>query len=127
MAGAPGVGDSRRPLMAEAMLSPVIVGAVIALVANDHLLKHRWPGVATGKLSDIAGLIVLPVLLIGLLEGVRLALGTQDPAGTERDLALAAALSAAGFCAVKTSTWMAAAYSDALGWLWWPLRTAHAV
>lgn len=113
--------------MAEAMLSPVILGAAVVLVVNDHVLKHRWPGAVTGKLSDVAGLIVLPVLLVALLEGARLVLGMQDPTGTERDLAITAALSAAGFSAVKTSTWLAAVYSDLLGWLQWPFRTSYAL
>src|SRR5690606_31518213 len=110
----------------EAMLSPVVLGAVTVVIANDHVLKRRWPGLLTGKLSDVAGLIVLPVLLIALLESARLVLGMRAPAGTERELVLAAALSAVGFSAVKTSTEVAAGYSDLLGWLQWPFRAAHA-
>jgi hypothetical protein len=112
--------------MAEAMLSPVVLGAMVVVIANDHALKRQWPGLVTGKLSDVAGLIVLPVLLVALLEGSRLALGMRDPAGTEHDLALTAAVSAMCFSAVKTSTWVAAAYSDVLGWLQWPFRAAQA-
>jgi hypothetical protein len=47
--------------------------AVAVLIVNDHVLKHRFPGLVTGKLSDFAGLFFFPLLLvdaIGLL-GVR--------------------------------------------------------
>ena len=45
--------------------------ALLALVANDHLLKgaHLLPDFVTGKLSDVAGLIVAPVLAAALLRG----------------------------------------------------------
>ncbi|WP_020542377.1 hypothetical protein [Nonomuraea coxensis] len=39
------------------------VAGVIVLLVNDHLLKHAWPGFVTGKLSDVAGLLVGPPLL----------------------------------------------------------------
>lgn len=42
---------------------PATVVATIALPINDHLLKALWPGPVTGKLSDVAGLLVAPPLL----------------------------------------------------------------
>ncbi|MFD1543813.1 hypothetical protein [Nonomuraea guangzhouensis] len=36
--------------------------AVFVLLLNDHLLKQVWPGFVTGKLSDVAGLMVAPPL-----------------------------------------------------------------
>ncbi|GIH93847.1 hypothetical protein Psi01_44770 [Planobispora siamensis] len=42
---------------------PVTVIATFVLLINDHLLKHLWPGLVTGKLSDLAGLMVAPPLL----------------------------------------------------------------
>ncbi|GGO77774.1 hypothetical protein GCM10012289_58220 [Nonomuraea cavernae] len=41
--------------------------AVIVLLLNDHLLKQAHPGFVTGKLSDVAGLVVAPPLLALLL------------------------------------------------------------
>ncbi|MEV0596886.1 hypothetical protein [Nonomuraea cavernae] len=41
--------------------------AVIVLLLNDHLLKQAHPGFITGKLSDVAGLVVAPPLLALLL------------------------------------------------------------
>ncbi|NRQ37483.1 hypothetical protein HII36_37475 [Nonomuraea sp. NN258] len=46
---------------------PASVVAVIVLLLNDHLLKQAWPGFVTGKLSDVAGLVVAPPLLALLL------------------------------------------------------------
>ncbi|MFI7438781.1 hypothetical protein [Nonomuraea indica] len=45
------------------------VVATIVLLLNDHLLKHTHPGVVTGKLSDVAGLVVAPPLVALLLAG----------------------------------------------------------
>ncbi|WP_214319352.1 hypothetical protein [Nonomuraea sediminis] len=42
---------------------PATLVAVIVLLLNDHLLKQAWPGFVTGKLSDVAGLVVAPALL----------------------------------------------------------------
>ncbi|GII77610.1 hypothetical protein Sru01_25920 [Sphaerisporangium rufum] len=33
------------------------------LLLNDHFLKYVWPGFVTGKVSDIAGMLVAPPLL----------------------------------------------------------------
>ncbi|MEO3859118.1 hypothetical protein [Acrocarpospora sp. B8E8] len=42
---------------------PLTVAAVVVLLLNDHLFKGLWPGVVTGKLSDLVGLIAAPALL----------------------------------------------------------------
>ncbi len=42
---------------------PVTVGALVVLIANDHWWKNAAPGPVTGKLSDVAGLLLLPPLL----------------------------------------------------------------
>ncbi|MEV0234754.1 hypothetical protein [Nonomuraea sp. NPDC050786] len=39
------------------------VAGVFVLLVNDHLLKQAWPGFVTGKLSDVAGLVVAPALV----------------------------------------------------------------
>ncbi|MFG6194115.1 hypothetical protein [Nonomuraea sp. JJY05] len=39
------------------------VAGVFVLFINDHLLKQVWPGPVTGKLSDVAGLVVAPALV----------------------------------------------------------------
>ncbi|MFI7463185.1 hypothetical protein [Nonomuraea sp. NPDC049646] len=43
------------------------ITGVILLLLNDHLFKPLWPGLLTGKLSDLAGLVVAPALMALLL------------------------------------------------------------
>ncbi|MEU1727288.1 hypothetical protein [Nonomuraea sp. NPDC005692] len=43
------------------------ITGVILLLLNDHLFKPLWPGLLTGKLSDLAGLVVTPALMALLL------------------------------------------------------------
>lgn len=62
------VGPALRP--SRALLHPLWLGSLAVLVLNDHVLKGAGllPGVVTGKLSDVAGLVVAPVLLATLLR-----------------------------------------------------------
>lgn len=76
------------------LAAPASVLALVVLALNDHVLKEAWPGLVTGKLSDVAGLVVAPMLLAVLLA----AIGTQRPA------AWAIALTGVGFVLTKTST-----------------------
>ncbi|MDQ7803116.1 hypothetical protein Q5425_05210 [Amycolatopsis sp. A133] len=71
---------------------PLTVGATAVLLLNDHVVKHVWPGLVTGKLSDVAGLVVAPPVL-GLLLG----LFGAGRAGA----AAAVLLTGAGFAVVK--------------------------
>jgi hypothetical protein len=50
---------------ARALLTPTWLLALVVLALNDHLLKGAGllPGAVTGKLSDLAGMLVAPVLL----------------------------------------------------------------
>ena len=89
-----------------ALASPVSVVSLVVLVLNDHLLKQAWPGVVTGKLSDVAGLVVAPLLLTVGLTAI----------GVRRPCAWACGLTAVGFTAVKVSPAAAAAVSG-----WWSL------
>lgn len=61
------MNDPRR-----ALLHPVWLASLALLVANDHVLKGSGllPSALTGKLSDVVGLIVAPVVLAAVL-GVR--------------------------------------------------------
>ncbi len=47
---------------------PVLLLALATLILNDHWGKAAFPGFATGKLSDVAGLIVAPVVLLAAGE-----------------------------------------------------------
>lgn len=52
-----------------ALRHPVFAGSLVLLLLNDHVLKGAGvlPGALTGKLSDVAGMIVAPVLAVALL------------------------------------------------------------
>jgi hypothetical protein len=80
--------------------------ALGALVINDHVLKYAGllPGWLTGKLSDVAGLIVAPMLAARLARA-------WTPGG--RALAFAAVV--IPFCAVKLSHAAAGALVAVLG------------
>jgi hypothetical protein len=84
---------------------PLWLGSLAALVVNDHLLKGAGllPGWLTGKLSDIAGLIVAPVLLATIVRARR-----------TRARAASCASVAVAFIAIKLSPFAAHAVERAL-------------
>jgi hypothetical protein len=102
------------------LVRPLAVVALMVLIVNDHILKPGGPGLLTGKLSDIAGLVFLPLLLISLYELARAGMRKPWRLGDCGLVAIAAAV-AIGFAATKLSTPVAATYGDVLGWLRWPL------
>ena len=68
-----------------ALADPRFIVAVAVLAVNDHVLKDRFPGLITGKLSDVAGVAMVATLAFALV-GWRWAAG----------------LTAVGFAALKT-------------------------
>ena len=84
--------------------APPTVLALIVLVLNDHVWKQQWPGFVTGKVSDVAGLLVAPALLALALAPVPRVL---------RPDRLAVATVAVAFTLVKATTVGAAAASAA--------------
>lgn len=46
---------------------PISLAALVLLLVNDHVLKQLWPGFVTGKLSDVAGMVMFPPLLAALV------------------------------------------------------------
>jgi hypothetical protein len=102
-----------------AISHPVGVGAIVLLLVNDHLLKSAWPGVVTGKLSDIAGMIVAPLLMLAFAELV-----LRRPLRTRRAVVLVCTTVAIAFAAIELVPLADELYSGVLGALQWP---AHAV
>lgn len=91
---------------ARALLHPLWLCGLVLLAVNDHLLKGAavLPGWATGKVSDFAGLLVAPLVLIALL-------------GLRRRRAQVGAHVAVGIGFSVINLWPAAAQAlEALSW-----------
>jgi hypothetical protein len=104
-------GDARHADGARTGLAwlahPVTLVALATLLVNDHLLKAAWPGIVTGKLSDVAGLVLAPPLLATLV----LLVAPRAPTRAVAVLAMAAVGTA--FAIVKTVPGAAAVASSA--------------
>jgi hypothetical protein len=86
---------------------PISVAGLVLLLANDHLFKAWQPGPVTGKLSDVAGMLMFPPLLAVLVAVV----APRIPA---RALAVGAlAATGAGFAFVKATAYGAQLASQA--------------
>ncbi|MDP2306962.1 MAG: hypothetical protein Q8P18_13135 [Pseudomonadota bacterium] len=107
------------PRRADGLTHPLALGAMLVLAANDHWGKAAWPGVVTGKLSDVAGLVFFPLLLQALWE-----LG--GGAVRRRVLVVCCVVTALGFVAVKIWPPAHALYEHGLGLLQWPYWAARA-
>ncbi len=103
------------------LLSAWTLLSVIALLLNDHILKWTFGNAITGKLSDVAGVFLLPLLILALAEAARKLIGRRYrsvrwPASRGETLAVVAFV-AAGFAAVKTLGPIGDAYEYAVGLL----------
>jgi hypothetical protein len=80
------------------LASPMFTGMVFLLALNDQVLKSRYPGFITGKLSDFAGVAVIAIAL-----------------GSVVSARAACALAGVTFAALKTSHAVAGAIAPFLG------------
>ncbi|MFG2820106.1 hypothetical protein ACGFX4_11830 [Kitasatospora sp. NPDC048365] len=76
--------------------NPGTVAAVLVLAFNDHVGKRAWPGVVTGKLSDVAWMLVAPPVLALLLTPVLRLRGNRPAAVGIAGTAVTFALAKAG-------------------------------
>jgi hypothetical protein len=117
LAGDEGPGHPALPV--SELLAPVPLAAALVLAGNDWLLKpSAAPGWLTGKLSDVAGLAVAPLIATAVIDLVLYAafrLGARVDF-TLRAWKLAAAIAVVGatFAATKLSPAAAAAVAAAL-------------
>ena len=110
---------------ANGLLDPVALVALAVLIANDQLLKAAWPGVVTGKLSDVAGLVVAPLVLQAAWEvGQWVAGRWRRPSRTV--LVVAIVVVGLAFAAVQVWAPATEAYRWGLGALQWPFRALAA-
>jgi hypothetical protein len=115
-----------RSVPADALLHPLAIAALVLLILNDHVLKVLAPGPLTGKLSDLAGLVVLPLLILGAWELAMATLGRwRRP--SRAALIVAIALAGAAFTAIKLSGDGAEIYRLGMGLARWPIDAVLAV
>src|SRR5215212_7688267 len=106
-------------LAGDGLLHPVVLGAIGLLLVNDQILKTRWPGLVTGKVSDFAGLVFAPILVIAATE--LLASGAARWRGPSRRAVIVATFVVGlGFAAVKLIPEAERGWELALGVVQWP-------
>lgn len=89
------------------LIHPVTLAGLALLLINDHVLKVAFPGPATGKLSDVAGLVLAPPLVAALIT-------LAAPRLPDRTaVAVGFGLVGAGFTAVKSHAYPAELASTA--------------
>jgi len=103
-----------RPAAAAALAwltHPVTFVALLLLIVNDHVLKAMWGTWWTGKLSDVAWLVVGPPLLATIMVGTASGLGGRRPSARSCTWVSLAVVGAV-FVVVK-STVVGAAFASA--------------
>lgn len=102
---------SERPLV----VATIPIVAIAVLVVNDHALKWSLDNAVTGKLSDVAGLVFFPLLVLALLEMVG-----AGPLRRRAHVVVASIVTAVVFAAIKLSPVANVAYAEIVGVLQWP-------
>ena len=108
----------KRPPLGAVLAHPIPIVALVALVLNDHVLKARFPGVVTGKLSDLAGMVLAPLVLVALADALAPARVLARRGWESASAWVCAAAIAIGFALVKTWAPATHAYDAAFGLLW---------
>lgn len=101
------------------LLHPIAVGALLTWLINDHVLKALTPSWITGKLSDVACLIVCPLLVVAAAE-----LRWPTLPWQRQRWIVFAALTVFGaiMSSIRVWPWAADAYRHGLGAAQWPVR-----
>lgn len=109
----------RLPIRGDGLLTTTALLGLLAWLGNDHVLKHLTPGVLTGKLSDVASLIVLPLALQAAWE----LCDKREPFVPSRVVsAVAYALVGAFFVWMETTALGSLAFRSVLALAQWPLH-----
>ncbi|MDZ7911876.1 MAG: hypothetical protein U5O16_08570 [Rhodococcus sp. (in: high G+C Gram-positive bacteria)] len=95
------------------LLSPWALVSVAVILVNDHVLKGAFGNTMTGKLSDVAGVFLFPLLLLSVLEVLRRSLAGRAA------IDWSIAVTGIGFAAVKTVSPIGDAYEWVIGFFRW--------
>ena len=117
------------PSRGDLLLHPVALLALGGLLLNDHVLKAASADtpftVVTGKLSDVCGVLFLPILVVAAVEFagavVKGRVASVEVAG------VVAVVVGVAFALMKTVPACGDVYAWALGALQWPVRALVAV
>ncbi len=112
------------------LLDPVAIAALALLILNDHVLKAAARGTAfgvvTGKLSDVAGMVFFPVLVVAGIE--LLGRWRRSFSGPQPRVAVVVAVVVATvFGLTKVSTTAGQVYAMTWAVMQWPFRAALAL
>lgn len=105
----------------DALLHPVPLVMLVLLLVNDHFLKVEYSGWLTGKLSDVAGLVLLPFVLLALADLAAMA-SPRIPAPGRRAVVASVLLTAAIFTAMQATPLGADAFRWGLAAAQWPFH-----
>jgi len=112
-----------------ALVHPVTLTALFTLALNDHVLKRVCPGWWTGKLSDFAGVVVLPVFTHAMLELAAARIWKKPFDVATGDRWLTACVAASWLAFALPEVWYPAElwFRYGLGAAQWPFRALAAV
>lgn len=120
----PNVTPRRAP--GDLFLHPLPIVAAATVAINDAVLKTTWPGTITGKLSDVAGLFIFPIILVCVTELVRRAVH-RPWSISDAGIVAACVLTGVTFAVVKSVEWASTTYGTSIGVLRWPLHAVDAL
>lgn len=66
--------EARLKTTGALLASPVFAACIGLLLLNDRVLKAAWPGLVTGKLSDIAGVAMVAIVIAAIARRVDVAI-----------------------------------------------------
>ncbi len=102
------------------LFHPVNIAALGVLILNDRVLKSAYPSWWTGKLSDCAGLVIFPLLLLALWEWVAWLHHRFEPKRTLA-LGICTLFTATIFSAINISVGAGTFYESLIEVLWAPV------
>lgn len=106
---------------------PLALASLALLLFNDHYLKQAWPSALSGKLSDLAGVFLTPLVLFAAYELARPATLRADPRRENRVLGCLAIATAIGFALPELWGPADHAYRYGMGALRFPFRALAAL